>query len=244
MTPLGDLSRIEAVYFAKLAEQAERWDDMVAFIKVAVTSTPDPNLEERNLLSVAYKNTIGTRRSAWRVLQSVEARERQRGRQRQAALVASARENLEKELSALCDEVLRLLREQLVPTALSLESKIFYNKMAGDYYRYLAEYLTGPELEGCAKKAEDAYAEAAREADANLPPTHPMRLGVALNHSVFHYDVRKDATRACDVAKTSFDEALGELDSLSEDGYRDSTLIMQLLRDNLQLWALEISEAQ
>jgi len=42
--------------------------------------------------------------------------------------------------------------------------------------------------------------------------------------------------RACHLAKQAFDDAIAELDSLSEESYRDSTLIMQLLRDNLTLW--------
>ncbi|KZV86390.1 14-3-3 protein-like protein [Exidia glandulosa HHB12029] len=238
------MSRLEAVYFAKLAEQAERWDDMAEFIKVAVASTPDPSLDERNLLSVAYKNTIGARRASWRVLSQVETRERQRGRARQTALVVAARVKLEHELTDLCKDILRLLAERLVPTALSIESRIFYSKMIGDYYRYLAEFSTGADLDECATKAEEAYAEAAVQADENLRATHPMRLGVALNQSVFQYDVRKDPARACEIAKASFDGALAELDSLSEEGYRDSTLIMQLLRDNLQLWAAELQETE
>lgn len=103
--------------------------DMAEFIKVAVTSTPDPTVDERNLLSVAYKNTIGARRASWRVLSQIEGRETQRGRTRQAALVSGARAKLEIELSDLSKEVLRLLHERLVPTALSVESRIFYNKM-------------------------------------------------------------------------------------------------------------------
>merc|ERR1711967_35418 len=73
-------------------------------------------------------------------------------------------------------------------------------------------------------------------ANADLPPTHPIRLGLALNFSVFYYEIMSSPDRACHLAKQAFDDAIAELDTLSEESYKDSTLIMQLLRDNLTLW--------
>ena len=73
-------------------------------------------------------------------------------------------------------------------------------------------------------------------AQTELTPTHPIRLGLALNFSVFYYEILNSPDRACHLAKQAFDDAIAELDSLSEESYRDSTLIMQLLRDNLTLW--------
>jgi len=80
------------------------------------------------------------------------------------------------------------------------------------------------------------YAGTSRQAEESLPPTSPIRLGLALNFSVFHYEIRQNPDEACSLAKSAFDGAISELDSLSEDEYKDSTLIMQLIRDNLTLW--------
>ncbi|RZS02426.1 hypothetical protein BHM03_00032478, partial [Ensete ventricosum] len=79
-------------------------------------------------------------------------------------------------------------------------------------------------------------------AEADLAPTHPIRLGLALNFSVFYYEIMNSPERACHLAKEAFDEAISELDTLSEESYKDSTLIMQLLRDNLTLWTSDIPD--
>ena len=87
-----------------------------------------------------------------------------------------------------------------------------------------------------ADKSLEAYQAATEIAATELAPTHPIRLGLALNFSVFYYEILNSPDRACHLAKQAFDDAIAELDSLSEESYRDSTLIMQLLRDNLTLW--------
>ena len=78
----------------------------------------------------------------------------------------------------------------------------------------------------------------------SLAPTHPIRLGLALNYSVFLYEVQAESSKACDLAKQAFDEAIAELDTLDEESYKDSTLIMQLLRDNLTLWTSDDTNDQ
>merc|ERR1711977_415579 len=84
--------------------------------------------------------------------------------------------------------------------------------------------------------ARVAYDEAMKVATAELLVTHPIRLGLALNFSVFHYEVLNNPDEACKMARTAFEDAIAELDNVTEDSYKDSTLIMQLLRDNLTLW--------
>ena len=73
-----------------------------------------------------------------------------------------------------------------------------------------------------------------------MPPTHPIRLGLILNYTVFLYEVQKNAVKACKIAREAFDEAIADLDNVEDDFYKDTTLIMQLLRDNLTLWTEEV----
>merc|ERR1712132_14026 len=90
--------------------------------------------------------------------------------------------------------------------------------------------------------SQKAYQDAFEISKSKMQPTHPTRLGLALNFSVFYYEILNSPDKACQMAKTSFDEAIAELDTLSEESYKDSTLIMQLLRDNLTLWTSSEAE--
>jgi len=116
------------------------------------------------------------------------------------------------------------------------DSKVFFLKMKADYYRYLAEIAVGVERAGLAEDSRMSYEEAFEVATHEMQPTHPIRLGLALNYSVFYYEILNSPDEACRLAKQAFDDAIAELDTLNEDSYKDSTLIMQLLRDNLTLW--------
>lgn len=110
------------------------------------------------------------------------------------------------------------------------------------FYRYLAEFQSGETRKESAGKALEAYSSASSIANSELPPTHPIRLGLALNFSVFYYEILNSPDKACHLAKQAFDDAIAELDTLSEESYKDSTLIMQLLRDNLTLWTSDQPE--
>ncbi|KAI6687820.1 hypothetical protein NL676_024648 [Syzygium grande] len=237
-------AREENVYMAKLAEQAERYEEMVEFMeKVSAGAEPEElTVEERNLLSVAYKNVIGARRASWRIISSIEQKEESRGNEDHVAAIRDYRAKIESELSGICAGILRLLDSRLIPSAASGDSKVFYLKMKGDYHRYLAEFKTGAERKEAAESTLTAYKAAQDIANTELAPTHPIRLGLALNFSVFYYEILNSPDRACSLAKQAFDEAIAELDTLGEESYKDSTLIMQLLRDNLTLWTSDMQE--
>ncbi|KAA8586418.1 hypothetical protein FQN60_000254 [Etheostoma spectabile] len=194
--------------------------------------------EERNLLSVAYKNVVGARRSSWRVISSIEQKTSADGNEKKIEMVRAYREKIEKELEAVCQDVLNLLDNFLIKNCNETqhESKVFYLKMKGDYYRYLAEVATGEKRAAVVESSEKSYSEAHEISKEHMQPTHPIRLGLALNYSVFYYEIQNAPEQACHLAKTAFDDAIAELDTLNEDSYKDSTLIMQLLRDNLTLW--------
>jgi len=240
----GD-KKLEAL--SQAAEAAERYEDMVDVMKALVNNkinTNDPlSSDLRNLLSVAYKNVVGAKRSSWRMLNEEMSFDIK------AEILTSYKKQVETELEACCTEVLGLLKELAkqnrdrllaaedaeADTKIELsECQVFYLKMIGDYYRYLTEaFRTNEEYK---KNCNDFYGEAMDLAKAHLEATHPTRLGLALNYSVCHYEILEQKEEACKLAKEAFDEAIEKLDSLNDASYKDSTLIMQLLRDNLTIW--------
>ena len=234
---IADLDVKKLVELIRVSETAERYEDMCKFVeklvKMKSAKGEDLDVDERNLLSVAYKNVVGAKRASWRTLAGGfdEADEE---------LLKKYKAIVENELEAICNEVLALLQDHLCKNVKGNgdETEVFYLKMCGDYYRYLSEFKTEPEDKATEikKNAEKFYKEAMDVAEANLNETHPTRLGLALNFSVCYYEILKEPEKACDLAKKSFDAAIEKLDSLSESSYKDSTLIMQLLRDNLTLW--------
>ena len=228
------------VYMAKLAEQAERYDEMVTYMKDVAKLGVELTVEERNLLSVAYKNVIGARRASWRIISSIEQKEESKQNEGQVTKIRNYRQKVEAELDEVCSDILGVLDQHLIKAAEQGESKFFYYKMKGDYHRYLAEFATGEKRKESANRAHEAYTEATNIAQNELAPTHPIRLGLALNFSVFYYEILNSPDRACHLAKQAFDDAIAELDTLSEESYKDSTLIMQLLRDNLTLWTSDM----
>jgi len=251
---MGD--REDKVYKAKLAEQAERYDEMVEAMKNVASLDVELTVEERNLLSVAYKNVIGARRASWRIISSIEQKEEHKGSEDKLGMIRTYRDQVEKELRDICQDILDVLDKHLIPSSTTGESKVFYYKMKGDYHRYLAEFATGNDRKEAAENSLVAYKAASDIAMTELPPTHPIRLGLALNFSVFYYEILNSPDRACRLAKVTFpkvlqfvilkmfqaafDDAIAELDTLSEESYKDSTLIMQLLRDNLTLWTSDM----
>ena len=210
----------------------------VEHMKVVARMPTELSVEERNLLSVAYKNVIGSRRASWRVISSIE----QKSETAKASLIVAYKKKIETELETICGDILTIIQDQLIPHSAGDEGKVFYYKMKGDYHRYLAEFQSGDLRKTSSTDALDSYQQASTIANKELPPTHPIRLGLALNFSVFYYEILNSPERACHLAKTAFDEAIAELDTLGEDSYKDSTLIMQLLRDNLTLWTSDMQD--
>jgi len=229
----------ELLQLVRVSEMAERYEDMCYFVKKLVQkkseAKQDLTLEERNLLSVAFKNVVGSKRASWRTLSPDTEDDIDK------ALLAQYRKVVETELENKCKEILSILSEYLIPHVKGKkdETEVFYLKMAADYYRYLCEFNSAKKHTEAAHKY---YQEAWDVAKDHLAEVHPTRLGLALNFSVCHYEILKNSAAACELAKKAFDEAIDKLDDIDDSTYKDATLIMQLLRDNLTLWTNEQPE--
>ncbi len=211
---------------------------------------------------------VGARRASWRVLSSIEAKEKDKGDSSKVSRISEYRKVVEAELENICHELLEVLEKHLLKADKTCEGQVFYLKMAGDYHRYLAEFATADKRKAQADQAKLKYQQASDKAkEEDLPPTNPIRLGLALNYSVsararwwrssrgvfdcararargqvFFYEILNEPDTACKLAKDAFDDAISELDSLQEEQYKDATLIMQLIRDNLTLWTSDAAD--
>jgi len=238
MTDTKTEEKRNLVDLAKMAEQMERYDDMVLnivkYAKIGLGLSP----EERNLLSVAYKNQVGTKRSSWRIISNMEHNE-----DLMKNISVKYMLKISNEIETICNNVVQLITEHLLPFCdEDNESKIFYMKMKGDYYRYAAEVTEAEDRKQYAEHANSSYSEAFEMSKIEMKSPHPIRLGLALNYSVFFYEIMDERTRACKIAKEAFDEAMKDMDTVKMSSFKDSSLIMQLLRDNLTLWTTNTSD--
>ncbi|KAI0368105.1 14-3-3-like protein [Pilatotrama ljubarskyi] len=237
------LSRLDRLYLAKVADQAERYQDVIAQLKDIIdTDGPHLTIDERNLLSIAYKNLTANFRSSWRTIDILQKKEALSSTRQEVKLMRVQKERIEKDIDTLCRDAVDLLEHKLIPAASDGEEKVFYSKMRGDYYRYLAELTRLHPKEDLAATSLDAYRFAYRHALETLPATHPTRLGLALNFAVYFHDIMRSPERACHLAKHAFDEAVRTASESpsSVANLEDSLMILQLMRDDLILWQGEI----
>jgi len=224
----------EKIFLARVAEQAERFEDMVDFLsKVLDVKGAEVTSDERNLLSVAFKNLISSKRAACRTIAAIEQNPKYA---KLSDALARYKTEIEEKLTGDCQKVVDMINDKVLAKPCDGESKAFFVKMVGDYYRYIAENAKGDQLEAVKKNALKAYNEANL---IKLPPCNPIKLGLALNFSVFYYEVMKNHKSACELADKALQEALDKIDELEEDDFRDAKSIIELLKENLTLWKEE-----
>lgn len=220
---------------ARVAEQAERFEDMVDYLKPVLDSKGAAvSTDERNLLSVAFKSLISSKRTAWRTISAIEQNPKY---QKFSGSLQAYKHKIEQALYADCEKIIDIVRTKVLSKAADGdEPRAFFVKMVGDYYRYIAETAQGEKLEQVKTEALKAYAEAQK---MQLPPCNSIKLGLALNFSVFYYEVMKDQKKACELAEEALQQALDKIDEISEDDFRDAKSIIELLKENLSLWKEE-----
>ena len=230
------MSLEENIFMARVAEQAERFDDMVEYLKAVVASkNEDFTTEERNLLSVGFKNQIGSKRTAIRTISAIE--QNPKYSKFQGSLVEYKRK-IEQELYDQCIKIVEIVKSQCMGVASTDETKSFFYKMIGDYYRYVAECAQGDQLDTVKNGALENY-QLAQTSSESLNPCNPIRLGLALNFSVFHYEVMNNHKQACELGENALSDALEKIDDVDEETFRDAKSIIELLKENLSLWKEE-----
>jgi 14-3-3 protein epsilon len=156
--------------------------------------------------------------------------------------LAAYKQKIEEELFNQCLSIVNLVKDKCIRLAANSESKAFFLKMAGDYYRYIAESAQGDKLNEVKNGALEYYTQASEVSEKELGACNPIRLGLALNFSVFYYEVMNNHKRACELGESALQSALDKIDECDEETFRDAKSIIELLKENLSLWKEEEGE--
>ena len=206
---------------------------MVAFLKPVIKEKGiNLTIEERNLISVAFKNLVGSRRTACRTISAIEQNPKYA---HFAEAISGYKTKIEQELFGSCEDIVSTVESLILTQAPDGEAKAFFMKMNGDYFRYMAESAQGEKLKEVSEKALKSYSEA-NEAASGLGPCNPIKIGLALNFSVFHYEVMSDPKMAVQIAGEALKEAQSKASEVDEETFRDARSILELLQENLSLW--------
>jgi 14-3-3 protein epsilon len=235
-TLLMTLDRDLTFFMARVADQAERWSDVISSLKLIISFDPSLNTDERNLLSVAYKAIAGSRRSALRTVNTLLEDPTIRAFPDRVTHIRQFKTKLVDELDSYCTELIDLTDSKLLPAATSPATKVFFEKLKADYYRYSVEFKGDADRRGGSDRARASYDSAWAIATSQLGKADPAFLGLALNYSVFLYEIIGKKQEAIELADRVLAEAVGALDD-AEDS--EAILVLQLLKDNVALWKRE-----
>eukprot|EP00316_Scyphosphaera_apsteinii_P002257 CAMPEP_0119320198 /NCGR_PEP_ID=MMETSP1333-20130426/51826_1 /TAXON_ID=418940 /ORGANISM="Scyphosphaera apsteinii, Strain RCC1455" /LENGTH=304 /DNA_ID=CAMNT_0007326863 /DNA_START=18 /DNA_END=929 /DNA_ORIENTATION=- len=186
--------RVSLLFAVKMAEQSERYDEMLLLMHrlIEICGTP-LTLEERNLYSMAYRNEHGSRRASLRILQNLLQNECTKQPNR-VHLIERYRRRVLDEFSAICNRQLTVLRDVLLPNAITAEDKIWYLRTAADVHRAICGpcgFVEGDEKVEHERCAEEALDDLREVACTQFHPTHALRLGQDVSFSVWLYEVGK-----------------------------------------------------
>jgi hypothetical protein len=238
------LENEKKIYLAMLSEQCERYTDMIRYLEELITIKKEElNFDERNLLSIAYKNYISEIRNAIRVIMAYENKESTRGDSPYLPFIIEYKDKIRQELEKECLNICFKIEKLIMPKLTSKETKVFFGKMKGDYYRYIAENTEGDVKKKYSDLALNTYNETVAEAN-NLNYKNSEKLGLLLNLSVYYYEVNFNIQQALNLANDTLNKAKEALNGVDEDNeeYKDAISIINLLYDNIQMWESDNNE--
>ena len=233
---MNELEELSA--FAKVALIAERYEDASRFIEnVAKKKKDDLTKEEKNIFYNSNKFIINSKRCAIRATYIIEEKEKKKSYQF-LPIINNFKNILETEIIEISKNVINIINNYLLKKIITDESKVFYLKMKGDYYRYLCELYTSNDNQHYIDECEKCYKEA-NDMVQNFPWSNHIRLSLTLNFSVFYYEIKKNANQAIKMAKEAIKGAKKQLDKIKDDEDKDASMTLQTLKENILIWEKE-----
>ena len=235
--------REKYIYLSKLYTKAELYKEVINFIKEFIKLKPKLNKEECDIISNGFKNLLTDKRSSWSVLHSMERKEKKK-RINTVKEIKEIKKHIEKEIREVCVELQNLLDKYLLPNNDDDDILVFLYKLKADYYRYICEFAEEDEFKENLSKAEEFYKKAYDISEKKLPVINCNRVSLALNYAIFLYEVKKDKKGGFDLAQNTFKENMKFYNDLEQPKYRDTLLIIQLLKENIIFWNSEMGEEE
>ena len=234
-------SREEYIYLSKLYTKAEEYKKVLEFIEEFIKLNPKLDKEECDIVSTGFKNMISDKRSSWFTLNSMERKEKKK-KKNTVKEIKEIKSHIENELRETCNKLQEIIDKYLLPNNEEDDTIVFLLKLKADYFRYICEFAEGKEFEYNLNKAEEYYKKAFEISEKKLPIINCNRVSIGLNYAIFLYEVKKDRMAGFDVAQNIFKESMKFIDDLEKSKFRDTLLIIQLLKENIIFWNSEMSE--
>ena len=197
----------------------------------------DFTIQERNLISIAFKNNIQTERKAIKLVADIANYDKFA---KYDQIMKVYRKRLEKALQQKCLAICELCEHQCIPLTDNSESKVFFMKITADYYRYAVEFSTTSNH----KYEEAALAFYRRGLDiacADLDAVNPIRLGICLNMAIHYKEIKKQLSLAIVLTESALQKAIERIDDIGLEDFEDAQVLIKMLQNNLELWKDEQS---
>ena len=236
-------SREELIFLSKLYTKAELYKEVINFIKEFIKLNPKIEKEECDIISTGFKNMISDKRASWFTLNSMEHKEKKKKRNT-VKEIKEIKNHIENEIRETCKELQDLVDKELLPKNEEDEILVFLYKLKADYFRYICEFAEGKEYEKNLTEAEKYYKKAFEISEKQLPIINCNRVSLGLNYAIFLYEIKKDKMTGFDLAQNTFKESMKFIDDLEKPKYRDTLLIIQLLKENIIFWNSEMGDEE
>jgi len=230
------------LYQAKLSNVSNRHSTTFKLMEqIIVNKNEDLTAEERNLFAISYKHIISASRASLTKINEIFLEEKEKNDTSSVGLIEKLKSSLENELKDGCLKMIELLDKHLIKNASSPDSKVFFYKLKGDYYRYLCYFFSSNEK--YLDNAMMSYKQSTQYADV-LSCINPIKIDLILSFSVFYYDILKKPEEAISIASDTLNEAIAQLETIEDGDLKETTTSLQMLKDNIDLWSKETKKEE
>ena len=229
------------LFLIKLFRDTENYPDMVKAMNKYIELNPKLLKDEKKLLCDAYKNIISDKRNSLHILSSLSLKEESKQTNKMHEILI-IKEKIQSELKTIFQDIHSIIDRYLIPNAQDSESKILYMKLKADYFRYHCEFAEGDEFEEVSNNARKMYKQTFDLAEKELPLYNEVRLGLILNYSVFEYDIMDNKNEGYEMALKTYNDTMKILDDVEKKRASENLLLIQLIKENINIWSNEIDE--